>query len=172
MKNNPNTKTEIQHTGSSRQQEIVQEAKLQARATRDHLAEKASETATDAKEAVYEQAENQKQTVVNEINGVNTALRKTAGNLENPPLEDKILDLADQVEKTAERLESAEVEEVVEAVEDFSRTQPLAFMTASFAVGLLAGRFLNATSPSPTHPSSEELETRERGVNREHLVTR
>lgn len=51
---------------------------------------------------------------------------------------------ADQAERLASYLDSTEVTEVVDRVEDFARRQPAAFMAGAFAVGFLASRFLKA----------------------------
>lgn len=51
---------------------------------------------------------------------------------------------ADQAERLASYLDSTEVSEVVDRVEDFARRQPAAFMAGAFAVGFLASRFLKS----------------------------
>lgn len=51
---------------------------------------------------------------------------------------------ADQAERFASYLDSTEVSEVVDRVEDFARRQPAAFMAGAFAVGFLASRFLKS----------------------------
>lgn len=132
----------------SHREEVLHEAKLQAKVAKENIAAKAGEAAREAKEIAYEKAELQKQLVAKEVHDVNTALRKTAEHLENPALSQRIRGLAEQVDRTAQRLEEAHVEEVVEAVEDFSRANPGLFIAASFGLGLLAGRFLNATRPN------------------------
>lgn len=154
------------HTASHRE-EVLSEAKLQAKAAKENIAAKAGETAREAKAIAYEKAEHQKQLVAKEVHDVNTALMKTADNLENPVLQQRLRGLAEQVDRTAQRLEDAAVEEVVEAIEDFSRANPAIFVTASFGIGLLVGRFLNATKPNnlpvPTPQTSIALRSVEKG---------
>jgi DNA-binding MurR/RpiR family transcriptional regulator len=160
---------------SKKRKELLQEAKQQALAAKSTIADKASKTAGEAKDHAYDQVENQRQAVVEEIYGVNTALRKTAEQLNNESLERSLHSLANQVERTAEQLDQAELEEVVEAVEDFSRAQPLLFITGSFALGLLAGRFLNASTPS-THSATVGSTSRqprpESEIRNEQLIAR
>lgn len=52
---------------------------------------------------------------------------------------------ANQAERFASYLDSTEVTEVVDRVEEFARRQPAAFMAGAFAVGFLASRFLKST---------------------------
>jgi ElaB/YqjD/DUF883 family membrane-anchored ribosome-binding protein len=166
LRNIDNQETTGRQAGSHRE-EVLNEAKLQAKAAKDNIAAKAGETAREAKIIAYEKAEHQKQLVAKEVHDVNTALLKTAENLENPALQQRLRGLAEQVDRTAQRLEEAAVEEVVEAIEDFSRANPTVFVAASFGIGLLAGRFLNATKPNtlpaPTPQTSINLRSVEKG---------
>ena len=161
----------------SHREEVLNEAKLQAKVAKENIAAKAGEAAREAKEIAYEKAEQQKHVVAKEVHDVNTALLKTAEGLENEALSQRIRGLAEQVDRAAQRLEEAHVEEVVEAVEDFSRANPGIFIAASFGLGLLAGRFLNASRPSnlPVPVTETNVRTRsaEIGVyNEQPLIAR
>ena len=87
--------------------------------------------------------------------------------------------LADKVETAADRLEESELEDIVEAAEDFSRSQPLLFLTGSFFAGMMVSRFLRATRPTAdltTIPSKEiaipqTTPTTEVNTN-EHVISR
>lgn len=166
-----NESNKIQNSNNSGR-EIFAEAKQQARVAGKNISAKAGSTAREAKTLAYEQAERQKMFIAHEARNVNTALLKTAEELESPALERQIRGLAGRINESASRLEDAAIEEVVEAVEDFSRTQPALFIGASFAVGLMLGRFLNASqrvaaqepvlSSQPTVTTSEEVHHNER----------
>ena len=56
---------------------------------------------------------------------------------------------ADQVERIANYLNSTEMSDVVNRVEDFARRQPAAFMASAFAVGFVASRFLKSSRDQP-----------------------
>jgi len=56
---------------------------------------------------------------------------------------------ADQVERIASYLNSAELSDVMHRVEGFARRQPAAFMAGAFAVGFVASRFLKSTRDEP-----------------------
>lgn len=118
------------------------------------LVDKAVETKDEAKVEVKKQAEIQKDAVTSQVRDVDQALRQTAQSVDNPALERQIVGLANQVERVASTLESAEIDDMIVSVEKFSRTNPVLFMTGSFAIGLMAARFLRATSHESSLPAS------------------
>ncbi|MFA5506381.1 MAG: hypothetical protein WC423_13180 [Vulcanimicrobiota bacterium] len=136
-------------TAPTDSKELLNEAVSQAKNAGRNLASKASETAREAKHEARRQLDAQKGEVVRQIGGVNEALRHTAQAVDNPTLGVQLDRLADSVERAAERLEQAEMEDIVAAAEDFSRSQPTLFLSGAFFLGLLASRFLRAHRPEP-----------------------
>src|SRR5690606_20210610 len=53
--------------------------------------------------------------------------------------------MADQVDRFAGYLESRDVGEVMDQVEDFARRQPAAFIGGAFTLGLIGARFLKSS---------------------------
>lgn len=149
MQNHRYTEPQVTPASGLEKKPILTEAVEQAKITGANLATKASETVVEVKDEARKQLENQKGEVVRQISGVNEALRQTAQSLDNPSLGEHLDKLANQVERAADRLEQAELEDIVVAAEDFSRSQPMMFLTGSFLAGLMLARFMRATSPTP-----------------------
>jgi hypothetical protein len=75
---------------------------------------------------------------------------------------------AGQVERIAEYLNSTEVSDVVNKVEDFARRKPVAFVAGALAVGFVASRFLKSSRPEPAGylpQTTERSEAYEAGSN-------
>lgn len=137
--------------------EILSEAVEQAKQAGTTLARRAGETAREAKTEARKHIEQQKGEVVRQISGVNEAIRQTAESVENPTLERQMMKLAEQVERAADSLDQAELEDVVVAAENFSRSQPLIFLTGSFLAGLMLARFLRAHTPTPQYTQADAI---------------
>lgn len=78
------------------------------------------------------------------------AIRNTGEQLRQSPVgpvSGYLGDAADSIQQASKYLENKSVGEVVSDVEDFARREPLIFLGGTFAVGLLLGRFLKASSP-------------------------
>ena len=83
-----------------------------------------------------------------------SALRGTSEGLRDVgPLPDLADQAAEQIEKLANYVQSKNLGDLVREVERFARREPAIFLGASFAVGLLGGRFMKA-SASPAEPVS------------------
>jgi hypothetical protein len=55
---------------------------------------------------------------------------------------------AEQIERIARYVDSADLREVVDQVEDFARRRPAVFIGGAFAAGLLAARFIKSSRAS------------------------
>jgi hypothetical protein len=119
-----------------------------------HRGEVVKDAVAGARLKAKRKAEKQTQELADQVHGINEALRETAHRLENPTLGQSLEILATQVERTAELLENAEVSKVVETAEEFSRNQPLLFLSGSFLAGLVTARFFRASS----HRNGEQEE--------------
>lgn len=56
---------------------------------------------------------------------------------------------ARQIERAAHYMQTADLREVVDQVEDFARRRPAVFIGSAFAAGLLAARFLKSSRTAP-----------------------
>jgi len=90
----------------------------------------------------------QKTRAAGTLSGVAASLMTSSQQMRSDGQEDVsryIEKAADQVDRFANYLQSADVQEVVGRVEGFARRQPAAFMAGAFAVGFLASRFLKSS---------------------------
>lgn len=133
--------------------ELLQDTVAQLKKTSREISTQASLKAAEARDEAKRHLHDQKSEVVKQITGLNEALRQTAEKVENPYLGDTLSGLADRVEDAAVRLETAELEDVVKAAEDYSRARPDIVLTGCFLLGLGAARFLRAHTPEPQLPA-------------------
>lgn len=120
------------------------------------VAHQARHVASDAVDQVRHMAESQlsssKERVADEIGTVAQALRSTADQLRNQNrsgVTEYVSGAADRIESASRYLNSRDLGQVVSDVERFARREPLIFLGGTFAIGLMLGRFLKASSPPP-----------------------
>jgi hypothetical protein len=125
---------------------VVEEVKQAA----THAASEAKQVATKATDKVREQASEkidaQKDRAVETIGGVANALRTAGDSMDEGPLPDLAGRAADSIEGLAEYFKNRTVGDLVGEVERFARREPAIFLGASFAIGLIGGRFLKSSA--------------------------
>ena len=134
-----------------------EQAKEQARQVSQQAAEKGREAAGAARGRARQevdqrstQAGDQLSTIAGDTRTVGEELRKQGK--EQPA---KIAEqAADRVERVGGYLRDSDADKILRDVEDFGRRQPLAVLAGGFAVGLLASRFLKASSSDRYHGRS------------------
>jgi len=130
----------------------------------DQVKETASNLVDQAKEQAAPRIDSQKDRVVDRLNGTAHALRRTSQTLREQE-DEGVARYAEQVAERAERLATyvreRDLGEIVEEVEDFARRQPVLFLGGSFALGLLATRFLRSTRRRESSSSTESGRRRE-----------
>ena len=132
-------------------------AKEQARQVGQQAAEKGREAADQARGRARDQVDQrstqageQLSTVAQDTRTVGEELRKQGK--EQPA---KIADqAADRVERVGSYLRDSDSDTILRDVEDFGRRQPLAVVAGGFMIGLLASRFLKASSSDRYHGRS------------------
>lgn len=112
-----------------------------------------SQAAHSAEDLIDAQVDRQTSRGADDLGDVARALRKTSrdlkGNLATPYV-DKV---ADQVERAADYLRSADLKSVMRSAEDYARREPLLFLGGAFALGMVAARFLGSSSRKVTRGS-------------------
>ncbi len=114
----------------------------------------ASELASRTGQQVESQIESRKERTVEELGAVAEALRRTGQNLRGSDQEaiSKYADMAAQrVDRVSGYLREHTIGEVIGEFEAFARREPAIFLGASFALGLIGGRFLKSSA----RPSGE-----------------
>jgi hypothetical protein len=132
-------------------------AKEQARQAGQQAAEKGREAAQAARGRAREQVDQrstqageQLSTIAGDTRTVGQELRKQGK--EQPA---KIAEqAAARVERVGGYLRESDADRILRDVEDYGRRQPLAVVAGGFVIGLLASRFLKASSSDRYHGSS------------------
>ena len=133
-------------------------AKEQARQVGQQAAEKGREAAGAARGRAREQVDQrstqagaQLSTIAGDTRTVGEELRKQGK--EQPA---KIAEqAADRVEQVGGYLRDSDADTILRDAEDFGRRQPMAVAAGAFAIGLLASRFLKASSSDRYHGRSQ-----------------
>jgi len=116
----------------------------------DQAKQTLSNVAGRAGEEVTTRLESGKGRAAEGIGSLAQALRQTSQQLrdQNQTGVTQYLDMAaDQVEQFSGYLQSRDVGQIVDQVEDIARRQPAIFLGAAFALGVLGARFLKSSSP-------------------------
>jgi hypothetical protein len=124
----------------------VQNEGLKDKATRSmhELADKAESTARSRLQSGKNDAANTLHRVANTLRQSGSSLRDEEQNLAGEYIDRA----AQQIERAAHYVRDTEFGEIVERVEGFARRQPVAFVGAAFALGLLGARFLKSSKRS------------------------
>ncbi|HWA19854.1 MAG TPA: hypothetical protein VG757_12735 [Devosia sp.] len=133
----------------------LDEAKQAARNVADEATEQAGQFADQAKEQLAEATEkvksmagDQKELLAQQFGGVADAIEKVAVELEDneAPAANYARMVADNATMLSEKLQNADVDELLGVAQDFGRKQPVAFMGAAALLGFAASRFLLASA--------------------------
>jgi len=116
----------------------------------DQAKQTLSDVAGRAGEEVTTRLESGKGRAAEGIGSLAQALRQTSQQLrdQNQTGVTQYLDMAaDQVEQFSGYLQTRDVHQIVDQVENIARRQPALFLGAAFALGVLGARFLKSSSP-------------------------
>lgn len=143
--------------GSSNIGNSVDEMKKTVNRAADDVMSTGRETLGNAQGRIRSLLEQQTGRAADQLGGVANALHKAAEQL-NQENGGVVADYAEQaagrVERVADMLRDANVDDIVGEVESFARRQPEVFIGAAFAVGFLAARFIKSSSDRRMHRAS------------------
>jgi hypothetical protein len=137
--------------------------------TKEGVANEAKRSASSLAERAREEATNlldtRKDKAVEGIETVADAIRGTSERLKDlGPLGDLAERAADRVERIASFFEGKQLADLGRDVSRFARREPALFVGATFALGLLAGRFLKSSPRTGgSEAGSQVTDTREGG---------
>lgn len=121
--------------------------------TVDDVTQQSRETGMQVTDQVREQASNrlssQKDRAAGGLHSMADAIKKTGDQLQeqNPSIAQFTSSAADRIEQFAGRLETEDIGQLMDDVERFARRRPALFLGGTFALGLLAARFLKSSEP-------------------------
>ena len=132
----------------------------------DAVTQKASEVATEAKDALLGQAADKQKDIGASLGAFGGALRAASDHLANSDQRSAatmMLDAAGGLERLSSSLRSKPIEEVLGELRDYGRNNTTALMVGSVVAGLALGRFLKSTSAGDENPEarSDSDESRE-----------
>jgi ElaB/YqjD/DUF883 family membrane-anchored ribosome-binding protein len=112
------------------------------------LGEEAKSQLAEVADKAKGMAEDQKEVIVNQLDGVSSSLDKVAGELEEKgeSTAHYVRMVADGASKLTSTVRDNNVDEIMAMAEDFGRKQPVAFMGAAALLGFVASRFMVASA--------------------------
>jgi hypothetical protein len=130
----------------------------------DAITRKASEYASDAKEALFEHAEGTQQNLSANMAAFGGALRAASEHLANSDQRAAskfVLDAAGGLERLSSSLKNKPFEEVLGEIRSFGRQNSGALIAGSVLAGLALGRFIKSSAPdlSQNETASEDSES-------------
>jgi len=125
-------------------EDVTNQVKQEAAA----IGDEAKAQLADAAEKAKGMAEEQKQLLVDQLDGVSSSLDKVAGELEQQGegTAHYVRMVADGAGKLTSTVRDNNVDDMLAMAEDFGRKQPVAFMGAAALLGFVASRFLVASA--------------------------
>lgn len=113
------------------------------------LKEKASGLADEAKQQAREQYAEKKEVARGELDTLAMALRRAGNEVsDSGGMSGRVIStVADRIESLSRSIEGKNLDEVVDSVERFARSNTAAFLGGAVAVGFLASRFLKSSTP-------------------------
>jgi hypothetical protein len=120
----------------------------------DKTQQVAGQVTQQAKSQAQTIFQNQKQSVTQNLSNVSEALRTTGNTLEAQnlaPIATVIDAAADRLDGVTTYLENADLDSLLQDAESFARRNQPLFLGSTFALGLLAARFLKSSAPRPSY---------------------
>jgi hypothetical protein len=133
------------------QQDESSEAKEKAQEVAGQAQEKAQQAAGQAQEKLREQVDQRSTQAGEKVSGTAQDLRSVGEELRNQGKETpaKLADQgAERIERVGSYLSESSSDKLLSDLEDFGRRQPLAVLAGGLAIGMVAARFLKASSGS------------------------
>lgn len=139
-----NDAADVETTARHDIKEVGDELKHEANA----LAREARDQVEQVTEKAKGLAEEQKQALVNQLDGVSTSLDKVAGELEGKGESSAhyVRMVADGASRLTSTVRDNSVDDILAIAEEFGRKQPAAFMGVAALLGFAASRFVGASA--------------------------
>jgi len=115
--------------------------------------ETASHLTDSAKDTASSKVSGQKDRAVDGINQLTSAITQVGDQMrdQNPTIASFADSAAERLNQFSQTLDTRDVDELLDEVQQFARRQPALFLGGAFALGLLGARFLKSSSPSSSY---------------------
>ena len=150
MNQNSNTTGRLSSADGPGKKPLTEEAKQVATTAASQVKDVASSAVDQVKQQATARIGSQKDRAVEKISDVASAVRAAGDAIDDGPLPDLAERAADGIEGLANYFKSRTIGDLVGEVERFGRREPAIFLGASFALGLIGGRFLKSSSNTRT----------------------
>lgn len=147
--------TSLQGTGTSTSEHPLAEAGREATQDAGRLAERAADIGLDRADQGRQQVAETVEHIAGSIRRVSSELRS-----EEPSVAGIAETAAEQAERVARYLRETNTRQLIGAVEDAARRQPILFTGGAFLVGVAASRFVKAADVGGTSRGSHNGDTR------------
>ena len=108
--------------------------------------EPASGVVEHTKDVVSGQIQSGAQRSAGQLGDIANALRHSSQDLDGRPAAKVVNKAADQIDRVAEYVRTADVDEMRRSIESFARREPLLFLGGAFAAGMIGARFLKSSA--------------------------
>lgn len=145
----PETPSGTQATARQRIEEEARAAQRQAEGTTGRVQEQAKDITQEAGQRAKSQISEQKTRAASNLSALANALQHSSHELreqEHGTFAGVTDRAADQIVRLSDSLQNKSVDELMHDAERYARRQPGVFLGAAFLAGLLASRFLKASS--------------------------
>lgn len=147
---NENAKSAADGAGERRTkaQKSAEEAKRAGAQAAETVADQASQAAQATAEKAEELADRGKNAGADRIEGFAHAARKAADDLDrdSPYAASYVREAADRIESMSSSVRGSSMGDILDTVENFARTQPMAFFGGSVLAGFALARFVKSSS--------------------------
>jgi hypothetical protein len=110
------------------------------------LGEHAKESAAGVVDHTKEVIQSEAQRSAGQLGDVANALRRSSQDLDGSPAAQYVNKAAEQIDRVARYVRTANVDELRDTVESFARREPLLFLGGAFALGMIGARFLKSSA--------------------------
>jgi hypothetical protein len=145
-------------SGSAGTQDTGDLIKEQVSQTTQRAANQAQQVAGQVTETAKSQAQSmlasQKQTVADDLSHISQALHSTSDQLQSQnlaPVAGVVDTAAQRIDDVSGYLRNADLDQMLQDAENVARRNQMLFLGGTFALGLLAARFLKSSAPRPSY---------------------
>jgi hypothetical protein len=145
-------------SGSAGTQDTGDLIKEQVSQTTQRAANQAQQVAGQVTETAKSQAQSmlasQKQTVADDLSHMSKALHSTSDQLQSQnlaPVAGVVETAAQRIDDVSGYLRNTDLDQMLQDAENIARRNQMLFLGGTFALGLLAARFLKSSAPRPSY---------------------
>ncbi|MGJ8545961.1 MAG: hypothetical protein ACSHWZ_11005 [Sulfitobacter sp.] len=149
--------TDVKNAAATSGQNIKEKAQAAASSASEEVKARAHDVADTAAKEAANYADQAKGAAAHEVKDVASALRSAAQDMRSgSPQERTFSQIADSLADASDAVRDKDLGEMVGAVSDFARRNPLAFLGGAALIGFAATRFAKASSSAPRNDNDDD----------------